>query len=184
MNAPGPSFGVRKRLVRVSWRCAWFFLAAWTPRQCNAWRIILLRLFGASVSDQASVWSSVRVWDPVNLWMEDGSTLGPDVICYNMAPISLGAGALVSQRAQLCTGSHDIDDPKFTLITKPINIGRNAWIAANAFVGPGVQVGEGAVLGACAVAFSNLAPWTVYPGNPARPVRERRSPHDAGEHTK
>ncbi len=179
MNARGPSFGVRARLVRLTWNCAWFLLAAWTPRQCNAWRLILLRWFGAKVSARASVRSSVRIWDPANLVMEDRSTLGPDVICYNMAPISLGWGALVSQRAQLCTGSHDIHDREFTLITKPIKIGRNAWIAANAFVGPGVQVGEGAVLGACAVAFSNLEPWTVYVGNPARSVRERRAPHDA-----
>ena len=48
-----------------------------------------------------------------------------------------------------------------------------SWVAAEAFVGPGVTMGEGAVLGARAVAFSDLAPWTVYVGNPAKPIKTR-----------
>jgi putative colanic acid biosynthesis acetyltransferase WcaF len=46
-------------------------------------------------------------------------------------------------------------------------------VAAEAFVGPGVRVGEGAVLGARAVAFHDLDPWTVYAGNPAQIIRKR-----------
>ena len=170
------SFSFRDRFVRVLWRYVWLLLASWTPRQFNAWRILLLRLFGANVAKRANVYSSAIVWWPGNLYMEDGATLGPRVICYNMARICLGRGSLVSQGAQLCTGSHRIDDPEFSLISRPITIGPNAWIAANAFVGPGVEVAEGAVLGACAVAFSDLKPWTVWVGNPARCLRKRSQP--------
>jgi putative colanic acid biosynthesis acetyltransferase WcaF len=81
----------------------------------------------------------------------------------------------VSQGAHLCTGSHDIVDPNFPLVTKPIIIEAYAWIAAEAFVGPGVTVGEGAVLGARGVTFRDLSPWTVYVGNPAKPVHQRPS---------
>jgi hypothetical protein len=77
------------------------------------------------------------------------------------------------QGAHLCTGTHDVEDADFQLVTKPIVIGANAWIAAEAFVGPGVTVGEGAVLGARAVAFRHLDAWTVYAGNPARKLRRR-----------
>jgi putative colanic acid biosynthesis acetyltransferase WcaF len=79
----------------------------------------------------------------------------------------------VSQGAHLCSGTHDIDDPHFQLITRPITIGKTAWIAADAFVGPGVTVGEGAVLGARAVAMRDLEAWMVYSGNPAQPIRRR-----------
>ena len=52
------------------------------------------------------------------------------------------------------------------------------WIASGAFVGPGVVAREGAVLGAQAVAFATLAPWTVYRGNPAQPVKTRAFRND------
>ena len=58
-------------------------------------------------------------------------------------------------------------------MTRPITIGEQAWVAAEAFVGPGVNVGCGAVLGARGVAVRNLEGWTVYAGNPARPVGKR-----------
>jgi len=90
-----------------------------------------------------------------------------------MAPISLGSYALVSQGAYLCAGTHDVDDPNFQLVTKPILIGNNAWVAAEAFVGPGVTIGNGAVLGARAVTFKNLDDGVIYVGNPARSVRKR-----------
>ncbi len=169
-----PSFGFGQRLARVCWRSIWFTFAFWTPRQLNFWRLWLLRMFGARIGNGVDIRSTVSIWWPGNLTMEDGSTLGPNVICYNMGPILIGCGAVISQRAELCTGSHEIDDESFALLTAPIVIGPKAWVAANAFVGPGVRIGEGAVLGACAVTFSDLAPWTVNAGNPARKIRSRR----------
>ncbi|MES2392360.1 MAG: hypothetical protein V4555_12015, partial [Acidobacteriota bacterium] len=54
-----------------------------------------------------------------------------------------------------------------------MHIERYAWICAKASVAPGVHVGEGAVLGLASVATKDLAPWTVYSGHPAVPIRER-----------
>jgi len=160
-------------MQRIALKLVWLLFASWTPRQFNSWRIWLLRAFGAKLSHGVVVRSSVKIWWPGNLTMEEGSTLGPDVICYNMAPIRIGRQALISQRAELCTGTHSISDPAFCLITKPIVIGPKAWVAANAFVGPGVTIGEGAILGACAVTASDLDPWMVYVGNPAKPIKKR-----------
>ena len=55
-----------------------------------------------------------------------------------------------------------------------MSFGQYAWICARASVGPGVNVGEGAVLGLGSIATRDLAPWTVYGGNPAQPLRERK----------
>lgn len=61
------------------------------------------------------------------------------------------------------------------VITAPITIGRGAWVAADAFVGPGVTVGERAVIGARASVFRDVEPWTVVSGNPARLIRKYNS---------
>ena len=106
--------------------------------------------------------------------MEHAATLGPGVDCYTMGSIELGAYAIVSQRAFLCTGTHNINDADFQIRSRPIKIEANAWVAAEAFVGPGVTVGEGAVLAARGVAFEDLEPWTVYLGNPAVAQKMRK----------
>lgn len=170
----GPSFSLGHRLYRLVWGAAWLVLAAWTPAPFHPWRRTLLRAFGARIAPGANIYSSARVWYPPNLRMESFSCLGPDVICYCMAPITIGAYALASQGAHLCAGTHDIRDPDFQLVSRPITVGPRAWIAAEAFVGPGVTVGEGAVLGARAVAMKDLEAWTIYTGNPAQPIGERR----------
>jgi putative colanic acid biosynthesis acetyltransferase WcaF len=174
----GPSFTLSNRLTRVLWNIVWRLFVSWTPASASPWRRLLLTRFGAKIGRSSDVRGSARVWYPANLHMEDHVLIAERVICYNQAPISFEAYALVSQGAHLCAGSHDIDDHHFQLVAKPITIGRRAWIAAEAFVGPGVTVGEGAVLGARGCAFRDLEPWTVYVGNPARSIKLRQKGSD------
>ena len=105
--------------------------------------------------------------------MDEYSCLDENVICYNVAPIHIGAQSTVSQGAFLCTASHDITDKKNPLITAPIVIESQAWVAADAYVGMGVTIGEGAVVGARAAVFKDVEPWTVVGGNPAHLLKER-----------
>lgn len=173
---PAQSFGPANKARRALWGTVWLLLAAWTPNFMHGWRRALLRLFGAQLSNTCAIYSTAVIWDPQNLEMGEYACLGPRVNCYSMARISLRDYAIASQGAHLCAGTHDIDDPCFPIKAAPIVLGENAWVAAEAFVGPGVTVGEGAVLGARAVTFSDLAPWTVYAGNPARELRRRLHP--------
>lgn len=168
-----PSFSLGNRIRRGCWSLAWLLLARWTPPPMHKWRAMLLRMFGARLGKGVVVHGSVSIWDPRNLDMAERSSFGPRVICYNMARISVGAYAVISQGAHLCAGTHMIDDSSFQLISRPIEIARLAWVAADAFVGPGVSIGEGAVLGARAVATKDVPAWTVWAGNPARQIRER-----------
>lgn len=169
----GPSFSLRHRLFRAAWMATWCLLAAWTPPPLHAWRRALLVAFGAKLHPSARVYGSARIWYPPHLRMEAHACLGPGVLCYCMAPITIGERAIVSQRAHLCAGTHDIHDPEFQLVTRPIDIGARAWVAAEAFIGPGARVAEGAVIGARAVLFGETVPYGVYAGNPARLLRQR-----------
>lgn len=170
-----PTFTLKSRIFRLVWTVTWGAFGIWTPAPMHGWRRFLLRSFGADIHATAKIYPGVRIWFPPFLRMEARSCLGPEVICYCMDEISLGPYALVSQRAHLCGGGHNIDDPAFQLETGAIRLGSYAWVGAEAFVGPGVTVGDGAVLGARAVTVKDLAPWTVYVGNPARGLRPRRS---------
>ncbi len=52
-------------------------------------------------------------------------------------------------------------------------IGNDVWIGQNAVILPGVHIGDGAIIGANAVVGSDVAPYTVVIGNPARVLRRR-----------
>jgi carbonic anhydrase/acetyltransferase-like protein (isoleucine patch superfamily) len=55
---------------------------------------------------------------------------------------------------------------------KPVTIGDNVWIGASATIFPGVTIGDGAVVAARAVVVSNVAPYTLVAGYPARRLQE------------
>ena len=52
-------------------------------------------------------------------------------------------------------------------------IGNDVWIGQNAVILPGVHIGDGAIIGANSVVGSDIAPYTVVAGNPAKPLRKR-----------
>lgn len=169
----GASFSLRNRLYRTLWTISWTLLASWTPPPFRGWRRRLLRLFGAEVAATANIYGTAKIWSPANFTIGEHAAIGPHAIIYSMAPVTIGAYAIVSQGAHLCAGTHSVDDPHFQLQAKPIRIGERAWIAAEAFVGPGVTVGDGTVLGARGCAMRNLNEWIIYSGNPAQPLRAR-----------
>ena len=164
----------KNQLIRLLWTVAWGLLARPLPRSVGSgWKRWLLRLFGARIAPTAIVYSSAKVYYPANLTMEAYSCLASDVDCYNVAPIPIGANSTVSHGAYLGTASHDITDPLNHLITAPIIIKDQAWVAAGAFVGMGVTIGQGAVVGARAAVFKSVEPWTVVGGNPAKFLKKR-----------
>jgi putative colanic acid biosynthesis acetyltransferase WcaF len=170
---------LQNRLLRLVWNvvCICLFKPCIT-QLLNPWRIMILRLFGARIGRNCSVASSVKIWAPWNLVMEDYTLLAAEVRCYNVAQITIRTQAVISEHAWLCAASHDIDSPGHELVQLPIEIQDQVWVAADAFIGPGVTVGSGAVVGARAAVFKNVEPWTVVGGNPARCIRKRKLGND------
>ncbi len=158
---------------RGIWAC--FQLPFWavTPRALTGFRIFLLKAFGAKIGKGCRVNCGVRVWEPWNLVMGDYSTLGDSAEVYNLARIEIGSNTVISQKAYLCSATHDYTDPLFPLYSQPITIGSSVWVASGAFVGPGITIGDGAVVGACSVVTKDVPAWMVCAGNPCRPIKPR-----------
>jgi putative colanic acid biosynthesis acetyltransferase WcaF len=137
-------------------------------------KVWLLRRFGAQVGQSVCMKPGVRVKFPWRLVVGDHVWIGEDVWIDNLATVTVDDHVCISQGAYLCTGNHDWSHPHFVLQTAPIHLQTGSWIAARAVVGPGVTVHEGAVLGLGSVTGRSLAPMTIYTGNPAYPLRERK----------
>lgn len=137
------------------------------------WRRRLLRTFGANVGEGLIVKPRATITFPWRLTTGRNVWIGEEAYILNLAWVTLGDNVCVSQRAFLCTGSHDWSDPRFGLIAKPIVIQEGAWIAAGVFVGPGVTVGRNAVATAGSVVTADLPADMICTGNPCVPVKRR-----------
>ncbi len=116
---------------------------------------------------------TVRVEFPWRLRIGEHSTVGDDAWLYTLERITIGAHCVISQKAFLCTGSHDVEDPHMQLIVESISIEDGAWVAADVFIAPGVTVGEGSVIGARSTVLESMPPGFVCYGYPCKPQHPR-----------
>jgi putative colanic acid biosynthesis acetyltransferase WcaF len=133
----------------------------------------LLRLFGARIAPSARVRPSVRVEQPWNLTIGEDTMVGDHVILYCLGKVVVGARCSISQYAHLCAGTHDYTRPDMPLLTLPVTLEDEVWVAADAFIGPGVTLHEGVVIGARSSVHRDCDAWSVYAGNPAKRIKER-----------
>ena len=139
-NRAAKKWAGRELRGRVLWDFA-HPLFAWSPRPLWAWRRFLLRMFGATIGSGVHIYPSVRIAVPWNLRIGNDVGIGYWVILYSLGPIIVGERATISQGVHLCAGTHDYVNPQLPLLKKSIQIGSEAWICADAFVGPGVKIG-------------------------------------------
>jgi putative colanic acid biosynthesis acetyltransferase WcaF len=166
-------FSFKEKLVRLLWMIVQATLFRWSLRRADRWRSFLMRCFGATVGKGCMIRSTVRVEVPWNITIGDGATLGEFAILYSLGPIIVGDHTTISQYSHVCAGSHDYTRSDMPLHRVPVRIGADVWVCADVFVGPGVVIGDGTLVGARATVVSDLPPWKICVGNPARPVRDR-----------
>ena len=172
-NRKGRKYNRGELARRVIWSVG-RVLFRLSPRPFFAWRRFVLRCFGADIAEGVHVYGSTAIYMPWNLSVGAWSAIGEDAFIYNLGPVTIGSQVTISQRAHLCAGSHDYTRPDMPLLKPPIRVDDQAWICADAFIGPGITIGEGAVVGARAVATKDVPPWTVVAGNPAKVLKARK----------
>lgn len=164
----------RKELVgRALWETLGAVAFSLSPRQCWEIRNGILRLFGARVGREVHVHPTVKIAVPWHLTLGNHVAVGDRATLYSLGSILIGDRATISQCVHLCAGTHDYRDPAMPLVKAPIEVGPDAWICADAFIGPGVSIGARAIVGARAVVVSDVASHMIVGGNPAREIKRR-----------
>ena len=161
------------RLKQVAWYFVnlIFFKGSWNV--FSSLKILLLRSFGAQISDGVNIKPSVNIKFPWKLKIGKYSWIGEGVWIDNLSEISIGENVTISQGALLLTGSHDHTKVTFDFISRPIILESGVWIGARAVVFGGVTCGSHSILGINSVAEKDLLPYIIYKGNPAIPVINR-----------
>lgn len=135
-------------------------------------REYLRQITGSDVDD------TVRVFPPFNI--NYGLTTRFSRDCFvnfgctflALGGITIEDGAFIGPHCVLATEYHPEDlARRHSLLTKPIVIGRNAWLGADVKVLAGVTIGENAIVAAGSVVTRDVPPDVVVAGSPARIIR-------------
>ncbi len=132
----------------------------------------LSQITGSDIDD------TVRVFPPFNINYGLTTRLGRDsFVNFGCTFLALGGitieeGAFIGPHCVLATEYHP-EDParRHSLLTKPITIGRNAWLGADVKVLAGVTIGENAIVAAGSVVTRDVPPDTIVAGSPAQVIR-------------
>ena len=131
------------------------------------------QILGARIGKRTFPCRRVEVLFPKGLLLGDGVAIGWCAELDARGGITVGDDTNISSHVKLITGSHDIDDPKYSAEFKSITIGHHCWIGTGAMVLQGVNIGNGAVVAAGAVVTKDIPPYEIWGGVPAKKLRDR-----------
>lgn len=159
-------------------RALWFFfngfflLNPFNP--FNGLKRGVLRLFGAKIGKGVVIKPGVNVKYPWFLTVGDHSWIGENAWIDNLGKTTIGANVCISQGALLLCGNHDYKKDTFDLIVGEIHLEDGVWIGAKAIVTGGVRCASHSILTAGSVTSKDLEAYSIYKGNPAIFIRERK----------
>jgi len=109
----------------------------------------------------------------------DNVNIGFDNFLQARGGLQIGNNVSLAPGVKIWSTNHDYDDPDTPVeeqghTHKPVVIGDNVFIAANAFILPGTNLGEGCIVSAGSVVGGKAyRPYSILAGNPARVIGQR-----------
>ena len=114
-----------------------------------------------------------------NLSVGENCWIGFESMIQANGGVELGDNVMLGPGVKIWSVNHVFADPDKPVLEqgyeyKPVVIGSNVWIGANAFVMPGARLGDGVVVSAgSVVAGKEVEPYAILAGNPARKIGTR-----------
>jgi acetyltransferase-like isoleucine patch superfamily enzyme len=114
---------------------------------------------------------------PARIRIGSGTFLNIGVMIAAVELVEIGDHCMFANGCFVTDGNHRYDDlerpvPWQGFTSKgPTRIGDNVWCGANAVITSGVTIGERSVIGANSVVTSDIPPFSIAAGTPARVLR-------------
>ena len=130
---------------------------------------------GPHVLLEPNVWLTAMA--PARIRIGEGSFLNIGVQVAAVELVEIGAHCMFANGCFVTDANHRFDDPHKPVPWQgftskgPTRVGDNVWCGAHVVVTSGVTVGERCVIGANSVVTTDLPPYSIAAGSPARVLR-------------
>lgn len=111
--------------------------------------------------------------------------------CWICPKVRLGNYVMLASHVAILGGDHIYDKPGMPIIfsgrpgIKETIIEDDVWVGLRAIIMAGVHIGRGAIVAAGALVTSDVEPYTIVGGSPAKFIQKRfNSPEDVEHHNK
>lgn len=138
------------------WKIVDQYLFKPSPNFLSAWRVFLLRLFGAKIGKHCFISQRATVYSPWLLEIGYHATIDNDVLL--LGAIKLHDYVNLGSNCHLIGGGHDIFARTFDTQLNAVEIGNGAFIGAGANLAMGVKIGEMSVVAAHTTVDKNIKP--------------------------
>ena len=139
---------------------------------CDEIRMLFSELTGQKVGEDFTLWTPFYTDFGKNIRVGKNVFINHACTFMDRGGITIGDNVYIGPKVCLITENHCIaPSRRRTLISKPITIGNNVWIGANAVVLEGVTIGDNSVIGAGSVVTKNVPSDVVAAGNPVKVIR-------------
>lgn len=138
----------------------------------------ILARYGAQIGDDVIVSRNLKIENSYNgyknLSIGQKSYIGFETLFDLTGQITIEEYVTLAPRCTILT-HQDVGDRPLAKIFKPTKehtiLRKGCWIGAGVIILGGIEVGENAVIGAGSVVTSNIEPFSVYAGVPARLIK-------------
>ena len=144
------------------------------PPEAEKERLSLMKELFGKIGEHPNIMPGFQCDTGKNIRIGKDFLANYHVCILDRAPVVIGDTVMLAPNVVITTSNHpmDAEGRRNQLgIAKPVTIGNDVWIGANAVILPGVTIGNNVVVAAGAVVNKDIPDNTLVAGVPARRIR-------------
>lgn len=138
-------------------------------------RKFFYRISGMKIGKNTFIHMWTRFFNPAGVEIGEGTVIGDHAFLDGRAKLKIGNHVDIASHVLIYNSEHDVNSEHFDPIEQSVEIDDYAFIGPRAIILPGVKIGKGAIVAAGAVVTSNVKPFEIVGGVPAKVIGERKN---------
>ncbi|MEK7070489.1 MAG: acyltransferase [Patescibacteria group bacterium] len=138
-------------------------------------RKLIFKSAGVKIGRGSTIHSGAVFYDTRGIEIGEDTIIGENSVLDGRDLLKIGSHTALASEVMIYNCQHDVHDPQFSPVSKPVIIGDYVFVGPRAIILPGVKVGDGAVIAAGAVVTNDVESYQIVAGIPAKVIGERKA---------